>query len=539
MAEQDYFSKQPRGGLAGKRIIYIIVAAALLIAAIAGYAAYRHNSHVNYLVESIAEEVSDAADGYYLTYPEIKADDLYWGTEGWYKQVRDNKKLAQALAAKMWENATTTKEDGATEISTAKLQTPYRMAAVLEYVGYESQEVKDCLAEITAQSLEKIRSSQYQATLTNGYETLLRFEGLGYYDCAKQAISHQEVEQYLAERWQKLKGEMGSGKEDLEELLEDVYSLAFVQPIQVPARQTAGTGTETASAANGVALKKPLLDMDKIIPYGELTAALQANGEQAIFRNGQGGYYDGSNVKDTVYGDFRRVFVSGRVRRTGQEDDFTEQYLREHYDKPDSTRYYFKEEKISPLPPFFNDTKLVYVYDGDAYAFTDYAVYVGDMALIYDYDKAKEQEFKHISMDQLSHVSYTVDQVMSGMLRELREFNPRYQFDEENNLVMLYLDALPGTTEALKAGNPVPVSANGNTLSWEDLKEQLTSMGNAMYDELKGTGLGTGLGLILISDVNRDAGLLSILNDKVLVDNAANPPEPAAAEPNPPEATAQ
>lgn len=200
MAEQDYFSKQPRGGIASKRIIYIIAAAALLIAAIAGYAAYRNNSQISHMAESIAEEVSDAADGYYLTYPELKADDLYWGEGGWYEQVRDNKKLAQALAAKMWENATTTKEDGATEISTAKLQTPYRMAAVLEYVGYENQEVKDCLAEITAQSLEKIRSSEYAATLTSGYETLLRFERLDYYDCAKQAITHQEVEQYLAER---------------------------------------------------------------------------------------------------------------------------------------------------------------------------------------------------------------------------------------------------------------------------------------------------------------------------------------------------
>lgn len=538
MAEQDYFSKQPRGGIAGKRIIYIIAAAALLIAAIAGYAAYRHNSHVNYLVESIAEEVSDAADGYYLEYPGIEADDLYWGEGGWYEQVRDNKKLAQALTAKMWEKATTTKEDGAIEISTAKLQTPYRMAAVLEYLGYESQEVKDCLAEITAQSLEKIRSSEYAVTLTSGYETLLRFEGLGYYDCAKQAISHQEVEQYLAERWQKLKGEMGSGKEDLEDLLEDVYSLAFVQPIQVPARQTAGTGTETASAANGVALKKPLLDMDKIIPYGELTAALQANGEQAIFHSGQGGYYDGQSGKGTFYGDFQRLVISGRVRRTGQEDAFTEQYLRENYDKPDSTKYYFKDEQISPLPPFFNDTRQVYVYNGSAYAFTDYAVYMGSTALIYDFDQAKEQEFKHISMDQLSYVGYTVDQVMAGMLRELREFNPRYQFDEENNLVMLYLDALPGTTEALKAGQPVPVSSDGRTFSWEDLKEQLTGMGEAMYDELKGNGLGTGLGLILISDVNQDAGLLSILNNEIIVDNNANPPEPNPPE-NTPESQAQ
>ena len=538
MAEQDYFSKQPGAG-SGKRIIYIIAGAALLIAAIAGYAAYRHNSEISSMAEAIAEKVSDAADGYYLEYPEIKADDLYWGEGGWYEQLRDNKKLAQALATKMWENAATTKEDGTTEISTAKLQTIYRMAAVLEYVGYENQEVKDCLAEITAQMLEKCRSSQYTRTLVDGYATLLGFEGLSYYDCAGQAVSHQEVEEYLAERWQQLAAAMDSGHEDLADLLEDVYKLAFVQPVQVPKQQAAGAGAETSSGVNSVVLREPLLDMNKIIPYGELTAALQAHGEQAIFRNGQGGYYDGQSGKGTFYGDFQRLVISGRVRRTGQEDAFTEQYLRENYDKPDSTRYYFKDEQISPLPPFFNDTRQVYVYNGSAYAFTDYAVYMGSTALIYDFDQAKEQEFKHISMDQLSYVSYTVDQVMSGMMRELREFNPRYQFDEENNLVMLYLDALPGTTEALKAGQPVPVSSDGRTLSWEDLKEQLTGMGEAMYDELKGNGLGTGLGLILISDVNQDAGLLSILNNEVIADNAANPPEPNPPENNQPEAPAQ
>ena len=64
-------------------------------------------------------------------------------------------------------------------------------------------------------------------------------------------------------------------------------------------------------------------------------------GEEAIFRNGEGGYYDGSREKGNLYGDFRTQYISGRVRRTGQEDAFTEQYLRDHYDKPSKTYTYF------------------------------------------------------------------------------------------------------------------------------------------------------------------------------------------------------
>ena len=46
--------------------------------------------------------------------------------------------------------------------------------------------------------------------------------------------------------------------------------------------------------------------------------------------------------------------------------------------------------------------------------------------------------------------------------------------------------------------------------------------------QLATTGVNTtGIGIIVISDVNPDAGLLSMLNGEVVQDNSANPPEPA------------
>ena len=46
--------------------------------------------------------------------------------------------------------------------------------------------------------------------------------------------------------------------------------------------------------------------------------------------------------------------------------------------------------------------------------------------------------------------------------------------------------------------------------------------------QLATTGVNTtGIGIIVISYVNPDAGLLSMLNGEVVQDNSANPPEPA------------
>ncbi len=332
---------------------------------------------------------------------------------------------------------------------------------------------------------------------------------------------------------------MSSGKAALSSFLEDVTKIASKSHITVPEKTNMETSTESgmAIAVNETYIPKSELDINKMAPYDEILAALQEYGETAIFRNGQGGYYDYKSERGTKYGDFMRRVVSGRVRRTGQEDAFTESYLRQHYDKPDSTYYYFKGEKINALPTFFSDTTNVFVYNKTAFAFTDYAIYYGSDCLPYDYEKAKDMEFKHVSLNQEEYLIGQMEKELGPYLQALRDFSPRYEYSVENNMVTIYLTALPGTTAALQAGESIPFSPQDDSkLEWGKFCNYLSSLYNQMKDavnevnsiQLATTGVNTtGIGIIVISDVNPDAGLLSMLNGEVVQDNSANPPEPA------------
>ncbi len=490
-------------------------------------------------IEDFAKKSTNSS----VKYPVSSNSYLYrgyiWDEGGYFDQLRDNKKLASALVAAMEANCNPTNDSGETKFSYYGMLHAYNMAAILEYMDYENPDVKACLDSLTAQTLAIVDESESFSTTSSIYNILLPFKGLTYYTGVTEQLSNEQIEAAYLAQWQTVKQEMSSGKAALSSFLEDVTDIASKSPTTVPEKTNMETSTESgmAIAVNETYIPKSELDINKMAPYDEILAALQEYGESAIFRNGQGGYYDYKSERGTKYGDFMRRVVSGRVRRTGQEDAFTESYLRQHYDKPDSTYYYFKGEKINALPTFFSDTTNVFVYNETAFAFTDYAIYYGSDCLPYDYEKAKDMEFKHVSLNQEEYLIGQMEQELGPYLQALRDFSPRYEYNVENNLVTIYLTALPGTTAALQAGESIPFSPQDDSkLEWGKFCNYLSSLYNQMKDavnevnsiQLATTGVNTtGIGIIVISDVNPDAGLLSMLNGEVVQDNSANPPEPA------------
>ncbi len=532
-----------------KKVIYIVAALAALVIIVGGFMAYQNVQETNRKIATTVEDIEDFAKkstNSSVKYPVSSSSYLYrgyiWDEGGYFDQLRDNKKLASALVAAMEANCNPTNDSGETKFSYYGMLHAYNMAAILEYMDYENPDVKACLDSLTAQTLAIVDESESFSTTSSIYNILLPFKGLTYYTGVTEQLPNEQIEAaYLAE-WQKVKQEMSGGKADLAGFLDDLADIISQGPITVQERVKTETaaGSEMATPVNGTYIPETELDVNKMAPYDEIMAALQEYGQAAIFRNGQGGYYDSHNEKGTKYGDFMKRVVSGRVRRTGQEDAFTESYLRQHYDKPDSTYYYFKGEKISSLPSFFSDTTKVFVYNGTAFAFTDYAVYYGSDCLPYDYAKAKEMEFKHVSVNEEEYQSNRMAQALTPYLRELKNFNPRYEYNVENNLVTIYLTALPGTTAALQAGESIPFSPQDDAkLEWGKFCDYLSSLYNQMKDtvgevnelQLSLNGDSTGIGIIVISDVNPDAGLLSMLNGEVVQDNSANPPEPANPSP--------
>lgn len=555
---QELSENKPSGSAnpPNKKIIYIATALAALVIIVGGFMAYQNNQETNRKIAATVEAIEDCAKNSSLRgieYPipgSSRYKEYIWDEGGYFDQLRDNKKLTNALIAAMETTSNPTKDTGETEFSYYGVFRAYNMAAVLEYLDYQNPEVKSCLDSLTAQTLAVADESEYFSTTKTVYENLLPFKGLSYYTGVTEQLPNEQIEAaYLAE-WQKVKQEMSGGKADLAGFLDDLADIISQGPITVQERVKTETaaGSEMATPVNGTYIPETELDVNKMAPYDEIMAALQEYGQAAIFRNGQGGYYDFSTEKGTMYkekgtkyGDFMSVFVSGRVKRTGQEDEFTENYLRQHYDNPDETYYYFKGEKVSKLPAFFSDTTNVFVYNKTVFAFTDYAIYYGSECVPYDYQKAKEMEFKHVSVNEEEYQRNRMAQALAPYLRELQNFNPRYEYNVENNLVTIYLTALPGTTAALQAGESIPFSQQDDSkLEWGKFCSNLTSIYNQMKDtvdevnelQLATTGVGTtGIGIIVISDVNPDAGLLSMLNGEVVQDNSANPPEPANPSP--------
>lgn len=509
-----------------KKFVIIAAVVAVIIAVFAIYKLNEHNRYINYAVEQVVEEILDCFDyrPYYINYPVMEADDYVWGTDGYFNEVKDNKKLADALEAALTDICNKTGEFNADGIGKV-----YHVAAVLEYLDYKNPQVKTQIDSLTAQALEVVNSDDSYSTVKSVYQGLMPFDSLNYYTGRKEMLQKEEIEAYYSARWQEVKQQMAENKDNLSSFIEDVEYIASVAPVKVPETIVSQTSSEYATAANVVPVKQMYLDINKIMPYDELLFSLQANGEPAVFRNGQGGYYDNYEIKGTTYGDFAVRIVSGRARRTGQEDEFTEQYLRQHYDQPDKTYRYFRDEKIGALPPFFNDTKSVFVYADEAYAFTDYAVYYNDIMLPYDYEAAKEAEFKHVTTSQEDHLNYYIDYHMDYLKKSLRDFQPTYQLDVENRLVTIYLTALSGTTAALQNGERIPFNQQGDSfVEWKDLLELLTEMTDDINYELKGGYPDPiGVALIMRSDVNPEAGLLSILNGEVVQDNSDNPPASA------------
>lgn len=529
-----------------KKVIYIVAALAVLVVAIGGFMAHQNVQETNRKIATTVEDIENFAKkstNSSVKYPVSSSSYLYrgyiWDEGGYFDQLRDNKKLASALVAAMEANCNPTNDSGETKFSYYGMLHAYNMAAILEYMNYENPDVKACLDSLTAQTLAIVDESESFSTTSSIYNILLPFKGLTYYTGVTEQLPNEQIEAAYLAQWQTVKQEMSSGKAALSSFLEDVTKIASKSHITVPEKTNMETSTESgmAIAVNETYIPKSELDINKMAPYDEILAALQEYGETAIFRNGQGGYYDYKSERGTTYGDFMRRVVSGRVRRTGQEDAFTESYLRQHYDKPDSTYYYFKGEKINALPTFFSDTTNVFVYNETAFAFTDYAIYYGSDCLPYDYEKAKEMEFKHVSLNQEEYLIGQMEKELGPYLQALRDFSPRYEYNVENNLVTIYLTALPGTTAALQAGESIPFSPQDDSkLEWGKFCNYLSSLYNQMKDavnevnsiQLATTGVNTtGIGIIVISDVNPDAGLLSMLNGEVVQDNSANPPEPA------------
>ncbi len=529
-----------------KKVIYIVAALAVLVVAIGGFMAHQNVQETNRKIATTVEDIEDFAKkstNSSVKYPVSSSSYLYrgyiWDEGGYFDQLRDNKKLASALVAAMEANCNPTNDSGETKFSYYGMLHAYNMAAILEYMNYENPDVKACLDSLTAQTLAIVDESESFSTTSSIYNILLPFKGLTYYTGVTEQLPNEQIEAAYLAQWQTVKQEMSSGKAALSSFLEDVTDIASKSPTTVPEKTNMETSTESgmAIAVNETYIPKSELDINKMAPYDEILAALQEYGETAIFRNGQGGYYDYKSERGTKYGDFMRRVVSGRVRRTGQEDAFTESYLRQHYDKPDSTYYYFKGEKINALPTFFSDTTNVFVYNKTVFAFTDYAIYYHSECLPYDYEKAKEMEFKHVSLNQEEYLIGQMEKELGPYLQSLRDFSPRYEYNVENNLVTIYLTALPGTTAALQAGESIPFSPQDDSkLEWGKFCNYLSSLYNQMKDavnevnsiQLATTGVNTtGIGIIVISDVNPDAGLLSMLNGEVVQDNSANPPEPA------------
>lgn len=540
-AEQKQPEGQKTGGKMKKRLMIVGAAVVVIVGAFVGM---NQSRETNRRIENLIDDLQYRADAYHFSYPVIGGqpddgsvrtgtDDIYWGEDGYFGQVKNKNKFSAAVADAMETACIYADNEGEeAKFHSDGFEKACRMAAVLEYVNYENADVKAVMDSLMAQAAEAAKGDNW-ITSKNIFKTFAEYSSLPYYGNT-DAIPKEEIEAAFAEKWQEIKQEMYTEEADLDGFLKDASEVASVAPIEIPeygtVKGTSAAGTEAAPAGSAPAIDEMYLDMNKMVPYDEMIAALEEYGEEAIFRNGAGGYYDGSREKGNLYGDFRTQYVSGKVRRTGNEDAFTEQYLRDHYDKPSKTYTYFKDEMIGALPTFYTDTERVFVYDGSVYAFAPYAIYTVDGAAIYDLDAAKEAEKKHLPLSEADALMGDVRDKVQPFLRVLSDFAPRYEYDTANNLITVYLKAPKGTAEALKGNGQILIKEN-TKMTWEDLQEYLcevckemsSTMGN--IDDIRSAMWGTqetGVGFVLTSDADSESRLLSILNGEVVQDNSKN-----------------
>lgn len=537
-AEEKQPEQKPEGQKLSKPAQkHLIIATVVAVVIIGAFVGMKQSGETNRRIESLVNDLEDRADDYFISYSVIgehSGDDLYWGEGGYFERVKGKKKFPAAVAEKVKRVCVYAGEEGEEEtFHSSGFEKACRMAAVLEYMKYENEDVKAAMDTLMVQAAEAAKGDNW-ITSRNLFMTFAKYDSLPYYG-NPDVMPKEEIEAVFAEKWQEIKREMPAGKADLGGFLEDAAEIASTAPIKVPEYGTVRNTNTSSAAAEGSApaLVEVYLDMDKMAPYDEILAALEEYGEEAIFRNGEGGYYDGSGKKGNLYGDFRTQYISGKVRRTGQEDAFTEQYLRDHYDKPSKTYTYFKDEQIGALPEFYSDTERVFVYDDTVYAFTPYAIYTTNGNVYYDVETAERAERKHVPLGQADSLVEDVNERIRPYLRELSDFDPRYEYDIDNSLVTVYLKSPQGITEALKGDGQIPIKED-TTMTWENLQESLCNICEEMSKAVRdvedirsamwGTQEETGVALILASDVDPDSGLLSILNGEVVRDNSMDLP---------------
>ena len=267
--------------------------------------ALQQNQDIDAKINSVVESLLDSVKSD-IKYPTADKDSYIWEAGGYYDHVKDKKKLAQAIISAM-EDMCTKKVEGETNpvFSSDGIRRAYRLAAVLEYLGYENPDVKNCLDSLTTQALAEVDNEDWDKT-TRIYKSLQPFTGLAYYTGRNDLLTDEEIEKAYYTRWQRVKADAAKGDTDIFDFLGDVYEIAAISPIEIPAQRLSGKqdSQDVATAVNEVAIPSIYLDIDKMAPYEEVVAFLTDHGTAAIFRNGQGGYYDSRNEKGTLYGGF-------------------------------------------------------------------------------------------------------------------------------------------------------------------------------------------------------------------------------------------
>ena len=132
IAEKDV-KKTGKSLLLDKKFVIIAAVVLAIIAVFSIYKINQHNQHINYAVERVVKEILDCFDyrPYYIDYPVMEPDNYIWGTNGYFNDVKDNKKLANAIEAALMDICSKTGEfdvDGIGKV--------YSVAAVLEYLDY-------------------------------------------------------------------------------------------------------------------------------------------------------------------------------------------------------------------------------------------------------------------------------------------------------------------------------------------------------------------------------------------------------------------
>ncbi|MCM1136873.1 MAG: hypothetical protein NC400_15035, partial [Clostridium sp.] len=211
-----------------KKIIYIVIAALVVVGLIAGFMINRHNEEVKYQISSVVREIQETVgnSASRITYPEREG--LRFEPGGWYDEIKNNKKFAQALIAALQECCTTTRDEEQVFYSLG-IGRAYRTAAVLEYLEYQNEQVKAALDDLTAQAL----AAAEENGILSIYSQLLPFSSLTYYTGSQEQLSNERIEAAYYAEWQQVKQQMSGGEANLTSLLKSLAEVISAEPITV------------------------------------------------------------------------------------------------------------------------------------------------------------------------------------------------------------------------------------------------------------------------------------------------------------------